>query len=313
MPDDSDEWDDPPGVDPDPQYDESADDDWREDEWDDPDTLYESDGADLNVSELLRTGFEGLASTTGLVITALLIPLSVLAAVVRQTLAADYVATMRRTITGPEMAAAFENAPFSREQVLELLDTAGPFPLALDLPAWALALAVVVPPFLAEAVRIVGVRAFAAGERDGIPADLARRRLAAATLLGWFGGSVLLIGLYLGLGLFVLPGLVLATVMVFYRQEVAVADKGVIESIRGSWRLTADHRMELFGLLIVVVLVGFMFSSVFGTFAATALSSDSPAGPVASAVGQAVGIVFGMGVVTEAYVRLRDARRDAEF
>jgi hypothetical protein len=306
-----DEWDDPPGVDPDGQYDGSTD-DWHDDEWDDPNTLYESDSTDLDVSALLRAGFEGLGSVTGLVLTGLLIPLSVLATVVRQTLAADYVAAMRETLTDPEMASAFESTPFGSEQVLELLESAGPFPLALDPPAWALALAVVVPPFLAEAVRIVGVRAFAADERNGIPAALARRRLPAATLLGWFGGSVLLMGLYLGLALFVLPGLVLATVMLFYRQEVAVADEGVLGAIRGSWRLTKGNRMALFGLLIVVVLVGFLFSSVFGTVATTVLSPDSPAGPVASAVGQAVGVVFAMSATTEAYVRLREAR-DAEF
>lgn len=307
MPGDRDEWDDPPGVDLDDQ--DGADDDWHDDEWDDPDALYESESTDLDISALLRAGFEGLGSVTGLVLTGLLIPLSVLAAVVRQTLATDYIATMRESLTDPEMASAFESAPFGRDRVLELLDTAGPFPLALDLPGWALALAVVVPPFLAEAVRIVGVRAFAADERNGIPAALARRRLGAATLFGWLGGSVLLVGLYLGLALLVLPGLVLATVMLFYRQEVAVADEGVIGAIRGSWRLTKGHRMALFGLLLVVVLVGFTFSSVFGTIATTALSSDSPAGPVASAVGQAVGVVFAMGATTEAYVRLREERR----
>lgn len=281
-----------------------ADDDWQDDGWDDPDTL--GDSEQLRLGELLAEGASTLASTTGVVLAALMTAMAVLSTVVTESLVAAWVEIVRDALTDPETLQQFEESGVSEQDVLDTLDGLGPFPLAFDLPGWLLLLGVLIPPFVAEAIRIVGVRAFAADELDGIPGELTSRRLLTATLLGWFGGTLLLIGLAIGFTLLVVPGVFLAIVTVFFRQEIAVADKGVIDSVRGSYALSKGHWMELFGLLVVLAILGFGL----GFAVASVLPPSSVVSPLGSALVSGVMIVFAMAVVTEAYVQLGGGHED---
>jgi hypothetical protein len=284
--------------------DDWGDDDWRDDEWDDPDSLHDTAAEQLRLRDLMSDGANWFTSTTGAILTALLSVLLLARAVFTESTFAAWVAFMREAATDPEMIEQFEQSGLTREEVLETLDTLGPFPLAVDLPTGVLLLGILLTLVLAETVRIVGIRSFAAGELDGIPGDLAKRRLLAATLLGWVGGIVVAIGVVIGLGLLVVPGLFLAVVTMFFHHEVAVADKGIIGALGGSWDLARGHWMELFGLVVVLVIVA-LVPVVIGIVIGGVVPPTSPVGPIANAIVQAVTFVFSMGVVTSAYVQLR--------
>lgn len=279
-------------------------DDWRDDEWDDPSTLEESE--QLQLVELFTRGIEGVASVTGLVLVALLSVMGLISTVVTESIFATWIEFTRDALTDPEMQEQLQNSGLTQEEALEILDGVGPFPFAFDLPAWVLVLGILVPPFIAEAIRIVGVRAFAADELDGIPGELTSRRILTATILGWFGGTLLQIGLVIGTVLLVIPGVLLAIVTVFFRQEIAVADKGLIEALRGTYSLSKGHWLELFGLLVVLAVITFGTGLVIGFV----IPQTSIVGGLVNAVVSGVSIVFSMAVVTAAYVQLGGGHAD---
>lgn len=277
-----DEWDDPPGVD-------WGDSDTADDEeWNDP------DGVSLELSDLFSAGIDGLLSRTGAELFGLLVIVGAISSVVGQTLLSEWVVLAKEQTTDP--------------QLIDFLNGFGPFPLAVDMPPSVLGLLIVVLPFVAEAVRIVAVRAFAEDALDGIPGSLASRRIARATVLGWIGGVVLLLGVGLGLVLLLVPGIFLAVTAVFYRQEVAVADKGLLGALAGTWNLSQGHRWELFGLLVVLWILGFALGLV-GMVA----PAGSVAAPALRIALTPVATIFSAAVVTAAYVELRDARPDTEL
>lgn len=242
----------------------------------------------LGIGELLSAGVEGLASVTGVQIVALLSLLGLAGTVAFQSLMAEYIAFAREQGLDPEVIDSFEQS-------------LGPLPLAFDLPIGLSVGALLLLPIVSEAVRIVAVRAFADGDLGGLSTARVWPNLTKATILGFVGGVVLLIATSVGLALFVAPGIFVAVTMLFFRQEIAVADKGIVDGISGSWELTKGHRWELLGLLFVLFVVGIGLSLV--TFV---LPAGSVLVPTLGSTLGTVGLVFAAAVVTEAYVTLRD-------
>lgn len=247
----------------------------------------------LNIGVLLSAGVDGLASVTGVQVVALLSVLSVASAVLFQSLVAVYVEVARGMAVDPE--------------VVETLEGLGPLPLAVDVPLGFVIVGMLVLPLVGEAVKIVAVRAFADGTLDGLSGARIWPNLTKATILGFLGGTLLLVATTLGLALFVAPGLLVAVTMVFFRQEVAVADKGIVDSIKGSWNLTEGHRWDVLGLLFVLLVIGVGLS-----LTTLVLPAGSVAVPVLGGVLGSVGTVFSVAVVTEAYVTLRGGGSEPE-
>jgi len=250
--------------------------------------------ATLSISELLSAGVDALASVTGVQVVALLSLLGIAGTAAFQSLLVEYLALAREQGLDPAVIESFE------QQL-------GSLPLAFDVSAGVAIAGVVLLPILSEAARIVAVRAFADGDLDGLSNARVWPNLTRATVLGFAGGIVLLIATAFGLALFVAPGIFVAVTMVFFRQEIAVADKGIVDSISGSWTLTKGHRWDLLGLLFVLFLIGIALSLV--TFV---LPAGSVLVPTFSAVLGTIGSVFAAAVVTEAYVTLREIDPDQD-
>ncbi|MEF8808229.1 hypothetical protein [Natronomonas sp.] len=175
-------------------------------------------------------------------------------------------------------------------------------PLALDLPPGVAAAGLVVVALLSEAVSIVAVRVFATDETNAIPSDLATDNILLATLNGFIGKIVVWGLISVGLLFFVLPGVFLAVVFYFLRQEIALQDKNFVSAMADSWRLTKGNRIEVFAVALVVLVVS-QLNAVLGP-----LSGVVPqiAVTLLTAVFGAVLAVFGAAVVTRLYVQLRD-------
>jgi hypothetical protein len=175
-------------------------------------------------------------------------------------------------------------------------------PLALDLPPGVAAAGLVVVALLSEAVSIVAVRVFATDETNAIPSDLATDNILLATLNGFIGKIVVWGLISVGLLFFVLPGIFLAVVFYFLRQEIALQDKNFVSAMADSWRLTKGNRIEVFAVALVVLVVS-QLNAVLGP-----LSGVVPqiAVTLLTAVFGAALAVFGAAVVTRLYVQLRD-------
>lgn len=160
-----------------------------------------------------------------------------------------------------------------------------------------LGLAVVV-----EAVRIVAVRAFASGELDGVTTESATRRLSIATAYGFIAVLVTwaAITVLSALTFFLLfiPVVFVYLGLLFVRQEIAIADAGLIEAISNSWQLTKGNRWDLLLLVIVLFVVAIVIQVVSTLVAGTV-------GLVVSALLGSTEAIFGAALVTEAYVQLR--------
>jgi type IV secretory pathway VirB3-like protein len=171
---------------------------------------------------------------------------------------------------------------------------------------------VAVLAFVAEAVRIVAVRTLVSDETETVRDEFVSRNLLSATLNGFVGGVVVLILVAVGLVFLVVPGVYLAIAFFFVRQEIAVEDRNFIEALSASWERTSGHRLRLFGLALVVFLVGVVATAVGGVvgFAGIPLLTT-----LVSVLLGAVTVVFGVAVTCRAYVQLSDeddAERDVD-
>ena len=255
----------------------------------------------LDIGSLLSEGVDRLLSVTGAQLVVVLSVLGFVSTVLWQslfmTLIEEMLAFVRETVdpADPQLQTAVD-------QLEQTLETIG---LTLDVSIPVILAGLLVLALVGEAVMIVAARAFAADELDGIPAGLATRRLTIATIYGFLGGIVVAIGIVIGALFFFIPGVIVYIGTLFFRQEVAIADKGPLQAISGTWELTKGNRWFLLALAIVLLLIGFGMTLVIGFLPGTV-------GTIVSTVATSVVGVFSIAVITEAYVRLRGTR-DAEL
>lgn len=256
----------------------------------------------LAIDEALREGFERTVSRNGLLLVGVFLVFSFLNLVVGQSLARAFEPVLFDQLsTLPDRT--FRQFRQSFQQ---------PRPFAIPLPypvALALTLLVAV---VAEALRIVSIRVFAAEDSTTFPTATAAHRIVAATINGVVAGIIVSIATGLGLILLVIPGLFVALSFFFVRQEVAVENKNFIDAIRDSWTLTSGNRWELLGLAVILFVVSFVANSpgiVLGFVSPLASTL------VSTIIGSAT-TVFGIAVATRAYEQLRRERAelmDPEF
>lgn len=249
--DDGDEWNDGPGSNDTPTDTGSqssgndwGDDDWRDDdEWDDPDL---DNGNTLDLAETLTDGFKDAASVSGVQLGAFAAVIVFVNGIVANSAAVAmvnwFLDTYRNEITDPEVLRSFEQIPET-------------IPLAFDLPLVAFPILFILLGLVFEALKIVAVRVFAAGELDGIPGALAQRRLGVATLLGFVGGFLISVAMWFGFVLLFIPGLIVFFGTVFFRQEIAVRDKGIIAAVKGSWGLFKREWLSVTLLFVALVII----------------------------------------------------------
>ncbi|SDF06819.1 hypothetical protein [Halorientalis regularis] len=208
---------------------------------------------------------------------------------------------------GPQMAETGSLDEFRNE--------VGVLPFAVSLPPTLLAVAFVALAFVGEALGIVGVRLFAASDPDRLPDGLADG-LPLATVNGFLAGIfvfvIVTVGFVVGLIGLIVGGFVLATFLVvslvFVRQAVALEDENAIGALSESWSVAKGSRWYLFGLLVILGVIGAVVGGVIGLIGGLL-------GPAVNAlanviVGAVVG-VFGIAVTTRAYQQLRTERGGA--
>lgn len=170
-----------------------------------------------------------------------------------------------------------------------------PAPLAIPVELPVAALLFGATALLDEALSIVGLRLFA--DWGDLPTS-ARRGIVRAVVVGTVVGLAVKTLVLVGLTLFILPGVFLATALLFAHARVAIAGDGAVAALRESWALTSGNRFRVFG--VVLVLLGFVLLPVV----MGGLVTDLRAGAVVAGVLYGPANLLATGLVARAYVAL---------
>jgi hypothetical protein len=141
------------------------------------------------------------------------------------------------------------------------------------------------------------------GRRDSSAGDLLRS--ASPFILPLIGAGILAgIGIGIGFILFVVPGLILLTIWAVVAPVIVVERSGVIDAFKRSRQLVRGSGWEVFGVIIVAVVIAFVGSAIFA-----AIASSIADGPlvriVFSAIASTLTAPIGALVASVLYFRLR--------
>ncbi|CAI50347.1 uncharacterized protein NP_4512A [Natronomonas pharaonis DSM 2160] len=263
----------------------------------------------LDIGQALREGASRTVEKNGLTLAAVFAGIALLTTVLFQTLTVGIAEAMLdfvQELSAEEMQEAGMSEAEFEEMTAELEAAAEEFrdtaPLALGLPVGAAAGGLLVLALVHEAARLIAVRVFATDSSDEVTSDLVTDNILLATLNGFIGGIVVWGLIIVGLVFIIIPGIILAVLFYFLRQEIALNDKNFVQAMADSWRITKGHRIEVFLIGFIVVLV-----SRLEEISSTAVGVVStPAGAVAAAIVGGLLAAFGTAVVTRAYVQIND-------
>lgn len=247
----------------------------------------------IDVGRALREGADDLTSARG----ALLYVLFALSALVSLPVYQTLNRMMTDYVIG--LAAAQQIAESLDTTVEELFGVATP--LAVDVGVPILAGGLLVAFVVSEAVHFVAIRAFASDSDATLPTEDITSNVGRKLVVLLIASFVVQVLVFVGLGVFVLPGLIAAVLVVFVRQAVVLSDAGIIGSVRKSGSLVLDNPFQVLAILVALLVVGFVVGipTMFVPLGTVPFS-------VLSALLGAVGTVYGVAVVTEAYRQVED-------
>lgn len=260
----------------------------------------------LDIGQALREGASRTAAKNGLILAAVFAGIALLTTVLFQTLsvaALDSALSAFQSTSPQELGlgqAEYDEVIAEFETGLENVRESSR--LALGLSAGVAAVGLLALALIAEAVSIVAVRVFATDETETITSDIATENILLATLNGFIGGIVVWGLIILGSLFLLLPGIIFAVLFYFLRQEIAIKNKNFVQAMADSWRITKGHRIEVFLIGFVLVVIS-QLEAV--SSAVVGIVSTTGGVVVASAVGGLLS-AFGAAVVTRAYVQIDD-------
>ena len=258
----------------------------------------------LDIGEAFSDGTSRTFARNGLLLAAAFAVVTLLFGVFVQTLSIGLLEAMLESFQGlsPEelnvSQQEYETLISDLQTQIEMARQSSP--LALGLPAGVAAGALLALSLVSEAISIAAVRTFAADEEGAVSSDRITDNILLATLNGFLGSIVVWGLIIVGSVFFLLPGIFFAVVFLFMRQRIAIEDENFVEAMAESWRLTKGHRIEVFALGLLVVVV-----SLVDDLVGSVLSLVSPlaSAVVTAAVGGVV-LAFGAAVITRGYVQL---------
>jgi len=239
----------------------------------------------LQVGTALERGFDQLTSERGALFVAVFVVFGIANTVVSQSLAVAFNRAVFEALDVPPSAA-------QQQQTVGASN-----PLALEIPL-AVSLVLVILLFVVSIVlSVAAIRSFASDSTDPLPSEAFRDfgRTAGVAV-----AAAILSGLVVGIGaiFLLLPGLVFAILFTFVKQEVALNDSGVIESLTESVDIVSDNAIEVVALLVILFVLGLVAS--VPTLVLGAVIPSVIATVLSTVLGQ-VANVYGIATVTAAY------------
>jgi len=135
-----------------------------------------------------------------------------------------------------------------------------------------------------------------------IPLSLVSHRFGWAFLSTLAVSVLLSITISIGLVLLLVPGIFLAVSFQFALFAIGVEDCGPLAALKRSWELATGNRWRLFGLLLLVFVIG----AVVGAVTTVVSLVDPTAGQLVSIVVNSVVVIVIYGILADAFVQLRE-------
>ena len=195
----------------------------------------------FEIESVLREGAQKLTSRTGLLLVVFSIVLQLVGMVAMDSVFIDQYAEFVDRVTefNPDLADWFDDPE-------EL------YPFALDIPSWVASLLGIFVLVGTLLLTVMALNAFAPVEVQPFGADLLGDRLGWVAINLLIGGIVFTIAWGIGLALFVVPGIFIFVVLIYFIMAVVVEQVSFIEAMRRSASLTKGHRWTIFMLFLVV-------------------------------------------------------------
>lgn len=130
-----------------------------------------------------------------------------------------------------------------------------------SLPTAVLGLITAIAFTLVSGFAVVAIRTLTHDVTHMIPLEFIERNILRSTLNLMIGGMIFWILMGLGLILLIIPGLFIASLLLYFQFYVAVEDENFIEAMRKSVGLTSGNRLKNFGL-ITLLFITFIVSTV---------------------------------------------------
>lgn len=156
-------------------------------------------------------------------------------------------------------------------------------------------------------VTVAAMRTFVSEETERIPREYFTRNVVWAALNLIVGGVLFGIAVGIGLVFLIVPGLFLLVSLFFWNYFVVVEDENFVEAFRSSWTTTEGHRLELFGLGVVVVIIGIVVTIVS---AIPVFVLPDAAAFLVQQLGATILQVFAIATAARAYVELTGTDRE---
>jgi hypothetical protein len=258
----------------------------------------------IDIGQALREGASRTAARRGLALAAVFAGIALLTTVLFQTLsvaAVDAVLSTLQSASPSDLGLTqteYEQAVSEAETSLGNVRDASP--LALGVSVGPAAAGLVALALVAEAVSIVAVRVFAAESPGAVRRDALTENILLATLNGFVGGIIVWALIAVGAVFLLLPGIALAVLFYFMRQEIAINDKNFVQAMADSWRITKGNRLRVFVVGATLVIVSRL--EEVSSVAAGVVSTTG--GVLAASVVGGLLTAFGAAVATRAYVQL---------
>jgi len=258
----------------------------------------------LDIARAFREGASRTAGRNGLLLAAAFAAAALLTTVLFQSL---LVAALESAFEALQSASPEELgfAEAEYDDALDEFETAltevrAATPLSLGVSASVAAAGLLATVIASEALSIAAVRTFAADAAETVTRERLTGNILLATLNGFVGAIVVWGLIVLGSVLFLLPGVAVAILFFFMRQEIALNDKNFVQAMADSWRTTKGHRIRVFLVGAALVIVSRLEEA---SSAAVGIVS-TPAGTVVASVVGGLLAAFGAAVATRAYVQI---------
>lgn len=150
-------------------------------------------------------------------------------------------------------------------------------------------------------VTIAAIRTFVSEGTEQVPQEYFTDNLVWPALNLLIGGLIFGIIIAIGFILLVIPGLVLLVSLFFWEVYVVMENQNFIEGFQNSWELTGGHRLRLFVLGIVVVIIAMVVSIGFSV---PGLFLPDIIGFLIAQIGSAFLGVFFIATIAQTYNRL---------
>lgn len=236
----------------------------------------------LNIGDTISTGAEKLTTTAGLQLGALYVIAVLLTGIGSQTIS---------TALAPSMS-----------------QPSGPA-LALPIGAAGGVVLLLVGLILSAVLTVVVLRTVAheTAELDAIPAGVTKA-LPTTVLFLIIAGIIQGILIGIGFVLLIVPGLFLLVSLYFTQVYIAVEGEGPLEALSSSWGLSKGDRLPVFGLVVILAVIGFL-----GTIVGEVVGIASPLlGTLLSLAVSGFLTIFTSAALVDAYDQLSSEQESQE-